>query len=257
MNDLITIREDEGIVRLTINRPDAMNALTQAADVLLIETLNKYGNNPDVRVIVIEGAGDKAFCAGSDLKERKSMTPAERWHQTQMLQKVLFKIEEIPVPVIAAIKGYCLGGGLELALACDIRIAASSATFGFPEMTLGAFPGSGGPIRMTRLISPAAAKEFLMTARKMKADEASRIGLISRLVEVEKFDEAVADLCQEIRKSTRRGIAAVKKLINSIPDQSLESSFALSAALREPMDGTADYEEGIKAHYEKRTANFK
>lgn len=243
------------IVRLVINRPDARNAISQGLAEEFYELLDKYGADPDVRALVIIGSGDKAFCAGADLKERKVMTPQQRWTQTLSLQRFINKIETIPIPVIAAIRGFCLGGGLETALACDIRIASETAVFSFPEMTLGAFPGSGGPVRLTRVVGMAAAKEMLMTARKVGAEEALRIGLVQRLVPDARLEDEAAALCEEIKKSTKRGVAAVKKITQYTPEMSLETALAYSNALREPMDGSADYDAGIRTFFAQKEAD--
>lgn len=248
----IIVKQDNTRVWLTINRPECMNALNLKTLEELYFAVNKYGNNEKTRSIAIFGAGSKAFCAGNDLKERLVMTPKERFYQTMILQKLLFKIEEVPVPVIAAIKGYCLGGGLGLALACDIRVAAISSIFSFPEMRLGAFPGAGEPMRMAWLVSPAAAKEFLMSARRIKGKEAYQMGLIQRLVEDKNLETEVKKLCEQIENSTRRGISAIKKIINSMPNLNLDETFKLSKTLREPMEGTNDYEDGLKTYLKDR-----
>ena len=254
MESLIIEEKKDGIVRLTLNRPEARNALSKALAEEMYILLDKNGADPEVRALVIIGSGDKAFSAGADLKERKAFTPQQRWNQTQTLQRFISKIESIPVPVIAAIRGFCLGGGLETALACDIRIGSETAEFSFPEMTLGAFPGSGGPVRLTRIVGIAAAKELLMTARRINAQEALRIGLIQKLVPDAELESAVGAICEEIKKSTRHGVAAVKKIVNLTPDVGIENALDYSNVLREPMDGTAVYDEGLKSFFAQKNA---
>jgi len=240
------------IAQIIINRPQAMNSLSQEADIEFCQILDDLGNNQDVRAVVIKGAGEKAFCAGADLKERQRMNANEKWIQTRHLQKVLEKIEDCPVPVIAAIRGYCLGGGLELALACDMRIASETAIFYFPEMTLGAFPGSGGPVRLCRIISPTYAKEILMTAKKIGAQEAYKVGLLNGVTEDSKLEEEVERICNEILKSTRIGVESVKRIINSIQNHDIKNSFELSNALRQSLESTKEYIEGIDRHFQNK-----
>lgn len=246
------LEKAEGIAYITINRPKSMNALNMEADIEFVQLLEQVGYDETTRVIVIRGAGTRAFCAGADLKERQQMNAEQKWTQVRHLQRVMEVIEELPVPVIAAIQGYCLGGGLELALGCDLRIASSTAVFHFPEMALGAFPGSGGPVRLCRLVSPAFAKEMLLTAKKIGGKEALRQGLINELVEDGQLEIRVESICREILKSTRGGAAAVKRIVNSIQNQDIKTSFALSNALRQGMESSKEYLDGIDRHFEKK-----
>ena len=237
---------------LTINRPEAMNSLTQDADIELSGILDDFNHNKELRAVVLRGAGTKAFCAGADLKERQRMNAQEKFIQARHLQNVIHKFEEIPIPVIAAIRGYCLGGGLELALACDFRIATPSSTFHFPEMTLGAFPGSGGPVRICRLIPPQIAKELLMLAPKFDAQKALEYGLLRAVVDDDKLEAEAEAMCAEIKKSTRAGVAGVKTIINSIQNHDIKNSFALSNALREGLEASQEYIQGIDRHFAEK-----
>lgn len=251
MSDFI-VESKNNCVWITINRPEAMNALTQEADIELYDILDEIERLEQVRAVVIKGAGNRAFCAGADLKQRQQMNAKEKFLQAGYLRRVIAKIEEIPQPVIAAIRGYCYGGGFELALACDFRIASESAVFNFPEMTLGAFPGSGGPVRLCRLIQPGYAKEILMTAKKLKADEAREIGIVSRLVSDDALEAEAEAICADIQKSTFRGVSSVKTIINSIQNHEIQNSFALSNALREGLESSSEYVARIDKHFEEK-----
>ena len=161
---------------LEMNRPESMNAMSsELANSLLSAVLNA-GKNEKIRAIIISGAGDKAFCAGTDLKERRHLNPDQKWEQSRSLFHLNEAIRNSSLPVIAAINGWCLGGGFELALYCDLRIATPESKFGWPEMTLGAYPGGGGAVMLPRIIGQAKAKELFFTARRIEAIEALPFG---------------------------------------------------------------------------------
>lgn len=174
--------EKDGVVTLTLNRPEAMNALSNELSSLLRKKIEEIGKRRDIRVVIITGAGDRAFCAGADLKERRNLDADQKWEQRTRGWEVNEAIWRLPQPVIAAIHGHCLGGGFELALYCDIRVAAENAVFSFPEMTLGAYPGAGAAVVLPRLIGRGRAKEIFFTARKVKADEALSLGIVEHVV---------------------------------------------------------------------------
>ncbi len=251
MSDFI-IENKNNCAWITINRPEAMNALKQAACIELYDILDAIGRDETVRAVVIIGAGKRAFCAGADLKERQAMNAKEKFAQAGYMRRAYQKIEEIPQPVIAAIRGYCYGGGFEMALACDMRVASETAVFNFPEMTLGAFPGSGGPVRLCRQVTPAIAKEWLMSAKKISAREAYDAGFLNRLTPDEELEAAAEALCADIQKSTFQGVSSVKKIINSIVNHDFQNSMALSNALREGLEGSREYLDRIDRHFEER-----
>ena len=246
------MEKKEQVVWLTINRPEAMNALNQAADIELDGILEEIGDDVDVRALVLRGAGGRSFCAGADLKERQKMNAREKFIQARHLRFVIDKLENIPVPVIAAIRGYCLGGGFEMALACDFRIATPESTFHFPEMTLGAFPGSGGPVRLCRLIPPQAAKELLMLAPKITSAQALACGVLGKVVDDGQLEAEAEAMCAQLKRCTRVGVAGVKAIINSIQNHDMRNSFALSVALREGLEGSAEYVNRIDEHFAER-----
>jgi enoyl-CoA hydratase/carnithine racemase len=210
-----------------------------------------------VRAIVITAAGEKAFSAGTDLKERATLDAAGKAAQSRSLLDLTFAIRACPRPVIAAVHGWCLGGGFELALACDLRIAADDARFGFPEMTLGAYPGSGGPVTLSRLVGVARAKEILFRARRFDAIEALRLGLVERVVPRAQLDETALAWVADTQATAPLALAALKRSL----DEGIALPFGEAAehdqALRRPLDATKDYAEGMRAHAEKRKPDFR
>lgn len=253
----VLIQEQKGsAIVLTLNRPESMNALSTELVRGLIEAVRGSAERPDIRSIVITGAGDKAFCAGTDLKERRELNPDQKWAQSRGGWELNQAVFQSPKAVIAAIGGWCLGGGFELALFCDTRIVADDAKFGWPEMTLGAYPGSGAALMLPRLIGPAQAKQLFFTARRIGADEALRIGLVQQVVPRAELLEAALAFASEVEKTSPLGLAAVKRSINDGADLPLPEAAELDQRLRRPLEATRDYEEGIRAHFEKRKPVF-
>lgn len=241
---------------LTMNRPEAMNALSSELVRSLQRAVEEAERRKDVRAIVITGAGDRAFSAGTDLKERRTLTPEEKSAQSRLLLTLSEAIWRSPKPVVAAIGGWCLGGGSELALACDVRIAADDVKFGFPEMTLGAYPGSGGPVTLARLVGAARAKDLLFTARRFDANEAEQMGIVQRVVTRERLLEEALLWVDELSSTSPLAIAALKRSINEAVSLPLPVAVEFDQALRRPLDATRDYEEGMRAHFEKRKPVF-
>lgn len=255
--DILLQEERDGVLLLTLNRPQARNALSSELAENLLETLQSVADRRDVRVIVLRGAGDSAFCAGTDLKERRNLNPDEKWAQRTRGWRVNQFIWRMPQPVIALIHGWCLGGGFELALFCDLRIASPDAVFSFPEMTLGAYPGSGGAIILPRAIGRARAKQLFFTAQRVTAAEALELGLIEWVVPREELLDKAFELAAQIRRTSPLGVGAVKRMVNLGTDLSFESAADLNDALRRPLEATKDYEEGIRAFFEKREPTFR
>jgi enoyl-CoA hydratase/carnithine racemase len=254
----ILLTEQHGSARiLTLNRPDVMNALSSELARELLEAVLVAGDRRDVRAIVLTGAGEKAFCAGTDLKQRHSLSPEEKWAQSRSLWNVNQAIWNSPKAVIAAIGGWCLGGGFELALYCDLRIAAEDARFGWPEMTLGAYPGGGGAVMLPRIVGRARAKELFFTARRIDAAEAHALGLVGRIVPRSQLLDTALEIACEMEKTSPLGLAAVKQTINQGADLPLQNAAELDQSLRRPLEATRDYEEGIRAHFEKRKPVFR
>ncbi|MGB3291258.1 MAG: enoyl-CoA hydratase-related protein [Burkholderiaceae bacterium] len=246
---------DKAVV-LTLNRPESMNALSHELVDRLTEAIKEASEDQDCRSIILTGAGEKAFCAGTDLKERRTLSPEEKWAQSRGGWRLNQAVFNSPKAVIAAVGGWCLGGGFELALYCDTRIAAEDARFGWPEMTLGAYPGSGAALMLPRLVGPARAKQLFFTARRIGAQEAYRIGLVERVVSRPELLGAALEFAKEVEQTSPLGLAAVKRSINEGSDLPLDEAAKLDQMLRQPLEGTRDYEEGIRAHFEKRKPVF-
>jgi enoyl-CoA hydratase/carnithine racemase len=248
--------ESDGVITLTLNRPQAMNALSSELSSLLRAKIEEIGKRRDIRVVIITGAGDRAFCAGADLKERRELDADQKWEQRTRGWEVNEAIWRMPQPVIAAIQGFCLGGGFELALYCDLRIAAENSIFSFPEMTLGAYPGAGAAVVLPRLIGRGRAKELFFTARRVKADEALALGIVEHVVANGTALEKADQIAAEIKKSSPLGVAGIKQMVNFGSDLPFEQANALNDKLRRPLEATEDYLEGISAFFEKRPARF-
>lgn len=256
MSILLT-EERDGVMLITLNRPESHNALSSELALSLAEQLERIGERRDLRAVVITGAGDRAFCAGADLKERRNLTPDEKWAQRSKLWRVNQLMWRLPQPVIAAIHGWCLGGGFELALFSDLRVASEEAEFSFPEMTLGAYPGAGAAIALPRLIGSARAKDLFFTARRLSAREALKLGVVEWVVPRERLLEKAFAIAEQIKGTSPLGVAGIKQMVNLGADLSFDAAVELNEALRRPLEATKDYEEGIKAFFEKRKPVFR
>ncbi len=255
LQNLILEKED-GIALVTINRPKVLNALN--ADLLkeLEAVVDELEQDGEVRVVIITGAGDKAFVAGADIAFMSGLNPLEAKSFSQLGQRVFSKIENMSKPVIAAVNGFALGGGNELAMACDIRIASEKARFGQPEVQLGLIAGFGGTQRLSRIVNPGLAKEILFTADQYDAETAQKIGLVNHVVPAEEL----INFCKGMaRRIAARGPVAVrlsKEAVNQGLDMDLDKAIALEADLFGLVFTTADRKEGISAFLEKRKPAF-
>lgn len=239
-----------------LDRPAARNAIDRAMAADLLRIFRSLADDPELRALVLTGEGGRAFCAGADLVERGGMTPAERGAHTEAIGAVAVAIAASPVPVIAAIRGYALAGGAELALAADVRIAADDAVFGLPEVRIGIFPGAGGVVRLPRLIGSGAARDLLFTGRQVGAAEALRLGLVDRVVPAETALATAVELAERIAANAPLAVRALKSALRE--SDGLPESEALEAVARRrgPLDGTGDYAEGLRAFIEKRAPRF-
>ncbi|RFU60580.1 enoyl-CoA hydratase [Peribacillus glennii] len=257
MSSIIELnREITGIAIVTLNRPQAANALSLDMLKELNGVMKQLRYDPSLRCIILTGSGEKAFCAGADLKERRSMKEAEVKRTVKLIGYTISSIEELPQPVIAAINGSAFGGGLELALACDIRIAADSAKMGLTETSLGIIPGAGGTQRLPRIIGTSRAKELIFTARRIDAFEAERLGLISKITDSGQLLKTAVSLANEIARNAPIALQAAKQAIN----QGVETDIATGLKIEELCYGrtisTSDRLEGLNAFKEKRTPIF-
>ena len=242
---------------LTLNRPDAMNALSSALASELLAAVREAEADAATRAVVITGAGEKAFCAGADLKERRQMDADAKWAQSRTLWAVNEALWQSPKAFVAAVNGWALGGGFELALYCDVRIASGNARFGFPEMALGAFPGAGGAVALPRLVGRAAAARFFYRGHRADAAEALQLGIVEQVVPPAGLHEAAIAAARAIADATSPlGFAAVKRVVNEGPALPFAEAVALDQAQRRPLEATQDYAEGMAAQAEKRKARF-
>ncbi|UCE37584.1 MAG: enoyl-CoA hydratase/isomerase family protein [Thermoplasmata archaeon] len=252
----ILVEKENNIGIISMNRPKALNALNSETLSELRTAVFTLGNDPDVGVIIITGSGEKAFVAGADIKEMKDMTPMEARHFMHFGQSVFSDIDNLPKPTIAAVNGFALGGGCELALSCDMILASESAKFGLPEVTLGIHPGFGGTQRLPRLIGSAKAKELIFTGQMIDAKEAERIGLVNKVVSQESLMDEAKGLAQKILKNGQIAIRLVKSAINAGLNVPLEKGLAYEAETQGLAFATEDKNEGLNAFLEKRKPNF-
>ena len=236
----------------TINRPKALNALNSQVLEDLNELVDLVTADEEIRALVLTGAGEKAFVAGADIGEMSTLTKAEGEAFGKKGNDVFRKLETMPVPTIAAINGFALGGGCELSMSCDIRICADTAVFGQPEVGLGITPGFGGTQRLARLVSPGMAKQLIYTARNIKADEALRIGLVNAVYPAEELMAAAEKMADTIAKNAPIAVRACKKAINEGLDVDMDQALVIEEKLFGSCFETADQKEGMGAFLEKR-----
>lgn len=257
MNEDLLLTEEIGAVRsLTINRPDQLNALNQELISQLDHQLKIAASDASIRVMVLSGAGGKAFAAGADIKELQSLTPLQAVELSRRTQAMMQRIRDIPIPVIAAVNGFALGGGLELALACDFIFASEKSVLGLVESELGLIPGYGGVGRLVDRIGESQAREALYTARKFTAEESLAIGLVNRVLPESELTDTAMSVAQEIADKSRGSIGALKSLFEATRG----CSAATIATLEQSAFGLAfadpDAQEGILAFIEKRRPRF-
>ncbi len=253
-NLLYDIRE--GIAWITFNRPKVLNALNNQTIEELGEIVGDLATNSQVKGAILTGAGEKAFVAGADINELASMDPLAGKDFAKKGQAVTLALENLSKPVLAAVNGYALGGGCEISLACNMRIASEKAVFGQPEVNLGIIPGYGGTQRLPRLIGKGPALEILLTGRMVSADEALRLGLVNKVVPAEKLYEEAEKLMKTILS---KGPLAVKYVLDSVNNglqMSLVEALDYEASLFGLVCHTEDRKEGTKAFLEKRAPNF-
>lgn len=249
---LIEEVDEHGVCVLTINRPQAMNSMDGELVGQLWHWFYQADGRDDVRVVILTAAGDRAFCVGADLKERKSMSDAEVAQRLRDYRGTFRVMESCTKPVICAINGYALGGGLEIALACDIRIMAEEAVVGLTELRLGVIPGAGGTQRLPRIVGIAKAKELLFTASKLGADEALRIGLVNRVAARADLLDAAREMAREITKAAPISLRQAKIAMSRGIEVDLETGLEIEAQCYGATIPTEDRLEGLAAFAEKR-----
>ena len=256
MEQYIRCEYKGAIAIVTIDRPKALNALNP--DVLreLYEVMDGLDKNESVRAIIVTGAGEKAFVAGADIASMSTMNPEEALEFAKTGHRTMDRIAAMKKPTIAAINGFALGGGCELAMACDIRIASAKAKMGIPEVTLGVIPGFGGTQRLSRLVGLGMAMELLATGRQCKADECERIGLVNRVVHPEELMDTCIEMAEQIASNSATAVALGKQSIASGLETDLSHGLELEQKAFALTFATHDQKEGMTAFLEKRTAHF-
>ena len=257
MYKTLIYEKKENIGLLTINRPDKLNAISSELTSELKEILDEIDNDEELRVLIITGAGDKAFVAGADIKELVDRDAKIGRRVSRERQEVFSRIENLQIPVIAAINGYALGGGLELALACSIRVCSEKAQFGAPEVKLGIIPGDGGTQRLPRLVGLGRAMEMILTGDFIDAQEAYRIGLVNKVFPHEELMDGAMELAERLASRPPLAVRYAKEAVNRSQEGDAVSGFALESYLHALACTTEDKKEGVSAFLEKRKGEFK
>ena len=253
--DFVRVESDDGVAVLTVDRQEKLNALDgQVVEEIGQALLELESEGP--RVIIVTGAGERAFIAGADIRAMSAMDPIEAKRFSEIGHAAMALLDRSPIPTIAAVNGYALGGGCEVALACDIRTAAENANFGFPEVGLGILPGLGGTQRLPRLIGPALAKELIFTGRRIGAEEAHEIGLANRVVGRGEALKAAKELAAEISANGPLAVRHAKAAANRALDTDLISGLEYEADQFALLFATEDAREGMNAFGEKRKPRF-
>lgn len=247
----------EGVATITINRPEALNALNKDVIREILGALKDAETDEAVHVIVITGAGEKSFCAGADLSQMKGMTPLKARELSDMGYMLCHAIEFLGKPVIAAINGYALGGGLEMAMACDLRVASDKARIGQTEVNVGLIPGWGGTQRLPRLVGKTVAKEMIYTGKMIDAQTALQIGLINKVFPADQFAAAAKEYTKELASKPPVAVKVSKALIDKGLESSLDAGLALEREGFGIIASTEDLQEGVNAFFEKRKPNFR
>ena len=254
--ETITVEKREKVAVLTINRPDKLNALNSKVHAEGVAALDELRKDESVRVVVITGAGEKSFVAGADISEFAGQTPVTQ--RNSFHEKTFFNsIDTFPKPVIAMINGFCLGGGNELALACDIRIASENARFGQPEINLGIIPGGGGTQRLTNLIGEGRAMEIILSGEMIDAPTALNFGLVNHVYPLAELEAKTMELANKIAEKAPIALQLCKEAVKFSSKSNLDEGLRREVDLFAICFSTEDKTEGVSAFLEKRKPNFK
>ena len=252
MDPLVRLDQDGPLATITLNRPDKLNALSPAMLDRMDEVLGVVESNPDVRVVVLTGAGERAFCAGADIKAWGSLAPLDMWRQwIPHGHRVINRLAALRQPVIAALNGMAFGGGLELALACDLRVCTDTARFAMPEVTIAAVPGWGGTDRLPQVIGPARAKALILTGKAIDANTALRWGLVTEVWPAEGLTAHVLALAETMASAAPNAMTMAKQLLDCGP--TTPNAESLAGAL---IAHTKDAQEGVHGFTERRPPEF-
>lgn len=254
--ETLKIERADRVATVTIDRPEKRNALNGQVRRELVEAFDALEDESGIRVVVLTGAGDRAFVAGADIGEFAERTPLEQ-RAAMEGRRVFEVVAAFPRPVIASINGYALGGGCELALACDLRIAARSARLGQPEVNLGLLPGGGGTQRLPRLVGLGRAMRLILTGELIDATEAERIGLVDEVVDDDKLGPRTAELAASIARHSPVALRLIKEAVQAAAEMPLTAGLRLERELFVTAFSSEDRSEGIRAFLEKRTPDFR
>jgi enoyl-CoA hydratase len=250
-------REDDGLAVVTVNRPDKLNALNADTVRQLDAVVREVRADDGVRAVIVTGAGEKAFVAGADIAELAQMGPIDGVEVSRAGQATFRMLEQLPKPVICAVNGFALGGGLELALACHVRIASARAKFGLPEVKLGIIPGYGGTVRLPRLVGRGRALEMMLTGEMVDAEEAYRIGLVNRVVEPGAVLDAARAMARTMTANGPIALALALEAVDRGMSTTIDDAQILESRLFGLLASTEDMREGMQAFMAKRKAEFR
>ncbi len=256
MYDNILVDREGPLAFITFNRPKVLNAMNHQTKEEVLAALEELEAEDSVRVVIFRGAGGKAFVAGADIKEFSGLRPIRQWEERRRLH-FYERVAAFPKPVIAMIGGYCLGGGCELALACDIRTASASSRIGQPEINIGLLPGGGGSQRLPRLVGQGKAMQLILTGDMISADEAKSIGLVEEVYPDEELEERTKELALKISEKSPVALRLAKEAVRGAAKMGLEAGLEYESALFSLLFSTDDTAEGVKAFLEKRKPSFK
>ncbi len=252
----ITVTVEEEVATVTLNRPDRYNALGSRIVDELGEVLKEVEGSGEVRVMILTGAGEKAFCSGVDLKERGEMDADQRWAHNRALNAFAERLARLQAPTIAAINGLAFGGGLEITLACDFRIAAVGATFALPEVGIGIVPGAGGTQRLPRLVGPTRAKELILTGRRVSAADALDMGLVSKVVPSSSLMDEARAMAGEIAANSPLALAYAKAAVDLASETAIEQGLRYETAAIRATLSSEDYQIGLSAFADREEPRF-
>jgi enoyl-CoA hydratase len=253
----IICEKNEGIATITLNRPEALNAFNKDVVSEVLEALDDARNDESVHVVILTGAGEKAFSAGADIKAMAGMNALKARELSLMGERLCLALENLEKPVIAALNGYALGGGLEVAMSCDLRIASENSRMGQTEINIGLIPGWGGTQRLTRLIGRTKAKEMIFTGKVIDARTAEQLGIVNMVVPADMFKEAIRQFALDLASKAPVALKVAKVLIDKGAEIGLDSALALEREGFGVVASTEDLQEGVKAFSEKRKPAFK
>jgi len=254
--DTLAISRDGAVTTVTIDRPEALNALNRQVFTDLADCFDRLAVDPDTRAIVLRGAGERAFVAGADIKEMVDMSAAAAVARSWQGMLLYDRIRHQPQPVIASVQGYALGGGMLLAMACDIRVAADSAEFGYPEIRLGIFPGTGGTVLIDRLIGPGTARAISLTGERFPAERAYQLGIVTHLVADEALAAETGRLAELVAGYSPVALRELKAVLNASLELDFETARRTELAAYGRTFASADRVEGMRAFIDKRPPRF-